>query len=110
MNQRIHPNHHRLTLLIIGILMIPVIVAFPLGFYFSNKYGGDSRQTFSCVLTVMVFGTLAFALTIARGFFCFCYQCKSLLLKQVKLDQEEETRKFICEKCQITWDSKIKIS
>jgi len=105
---RIHPSHRKFTLFIISILLIPVLIAFPLGFYFAQIDGGDSSQAFACVITVMIFGTLASSLLIARSFFCICYQCKKLLLKQVKISTDEE--KFVCENCQIIWDSKIKMS
>ena len=109
MQVKTHPTHALKTKRIIYGLLISVVVSFGVTLYAQEKLSNQIIVNYSTA--VGLFSLVSMLLIVLlRALVCRCPVCKAWLTKQVKVDIDTEARKFVCEKCKIIWDSKVKLT
>jgi hypothetical protein len=103
-----HPTHARTTRRLAAVFMLFAAISWLFGFFFSDG-NGESTQSLIQVSLFMFFGILALFTLVARAYVCKCPDCGRWLTKQEKVDVDEFPRRFICQHCAVTWDSKVKV-
>jgi len=103
-----HPTHARTTRRSAFALLFATMLAFALAFFLSHGSGSSPRDLL-LVSAALVLGTLCLAAFILRGYLCRCAACGRWLVKQEKVDTDLVTRRFVCQHCQIVWDSQVRL-
>jgi len=108
MDVRPHPTHARTTGRLAAIFALLAVIAWPIGFFYSDG-SGESVRDILLVSSILLFGTLALFVFALRAYICKCPNCERWLTKQEKVDIDEQPRRFICQHCNVSWDSKVKL-
>jgi len=108
MHFRPHPTHARSTRRLALALLLATLLSFAVAFFLSDGTGSSPRDL-ALVSAALVLGTLCLAAFILRGYLCRCATCGRWLAKQEKVDTDLSTRRFVCEHCQIVWDSQVRL-
>jgi hypothetical protein len=101
-NIKKHPTHFKATSYIGGLLLVLALGSFVVGIYFQQKGQIESSHTFALsflVNTVLLISWLFFRMKL-----CKCPSCGKWLSKLASGDKLK-SRKFICPKCNIIWDT-----
>ncbi len=106
---RLHPTHARTTRIVMFVLLGCAAIAFWAGFHF-NDHDGSSKQSLMLVGAFMALGTAAMLVAVARAYVCKCPECQAWLLERKKTTPELMTRVFICRRCNMAWDSKLRFN
>jgi len=109
MQVRIHPTHALTTRRIIYGLLVMVLASFAVTYYVQVNLSNQLIVNYSVAVGLV---SLIFMLLIVllRALVCSCPVCKTWLTKQIKVDIDSDTRKFVCEKCNTIWDSKVQLT
>lgn len=97
-----HPTHFKTTCYVGGLLLILALVSFGVGIYFQQK--GHVEVSHKFALSFLINTALLFSWLIFRMKLCKCPSCAKLLSKLV-LGDNRKSRKFICQNCNIVWDT-----
>jgi len=109
MQIKTHPTHALKTRRIIYGLLILVVVSFGVTYFAQENLSNQTIVNYSVVVgLVSMISMLITALM--RALMCRCPVCKAWLVKQVKVEIDTDTRKFICKKCNTIWDSKVQLT
>ena len=103
-----HPTHARHTRFVIAALFAIAVISWAIGYYAQESLEHQFLVNI-CVSIFMISGSLILILFIAREHFLRCLTCKRWLRNRGKIG-ENNTRNFVCSKCNIIWDSAIKVS
>ena len=107
MKERAHPFHAKNTRMAMIFLSLLSAVPFVAAFYVANT--NEKLETLFSVLFMIFLATIGL-IAILRCTISKCPECKTWLQRQKNFhsgDKSEEV-KFICKKCNITWNSGIK--
>ena len=109
MERKPHPNHALKTRwMAIGLFLL-TLLSWGVGYY-SERYLSNKKLLSYSIFFFVIFMICMFLMLALRALICRCPKCKKWLIKQEKVNIDHETRKFICEKCNIIWDSKVQLS
>ncbi len=101
-NIKKHPTHFKLTSYVGGLLLISALVSFGVGIYFQQK--GQVELSHKFALFFLINTSLLISWLVFRMKLCKCPSCGKLLFKLVPGDKHK-SRKFICQKCNIIWET-----
>ena len=109
MQVKIHPTHALKTRQIIYGLLILILASFGATYFAQENLSNQTIVNYS-VGVGLVSGICMLLIILLRALVCRCPVCKTWLTKQVKVNIDEDTRKFICKKCNTIWDSKVQLT
>ncbi|WP_341677330.1 hypothetical protein [Niveibacterium sp. SC-1] len=109
MSVQCHPTHASTTRRLALLLLAATLLAFVCAFFLSEGEG-DSMRDLLLVSATILLGTLALATFILRAYVCRCANCGRWLVEQEKVDTDEMSRRFVCRRCGIVWDSQVRLS
>jgi len=109
MQRKIHPNHASITRWILFGLFLLVMSSYAVVMYAQEILLNQMIVNYSATVG-LVSMILFLAILLFRALICRCPVCKQWLTKQEKVNIDNETRKFICKKCNIIWDSKVQLA
>lgn len=101
-NIKKHPTHFKISSHVGGILLILTLVSFGVGIYFQQK--GQVELSHKFALSFLINAALLISWLVFRMKLCKCPSCGKLLSK-LALGDKHKSRKFICQKCNIIWDT-----
>lgn len=107
MKTEIHPTHTKTTRFVMIALILLAGIAFTIGFYYQEKVD-DQFLVDVFVAIYMFLGLLLMLVFVARAHICRCPECKSWLRNKGKLGVGDN-RLFICKKCNVCWDSQVRM-
>lgn len=102
-----HPTHLRTTRLIVLSLALLGLLLVGLGLRWAEWVNGENEPYLPVFIPGMSLLFAAIAAFGMRAFLCRCPGCSVWLYKQPQPVDDRLTRKFICENCQIIWDTQI---
>jgi len=103
-----HPTHARNSRYIVFFSVIIAVASWGTGFYIYEKF--QDQLLLEVFVTIFMLSVGLFLISITgRAYICKCPRCKTLLFKQQRVD-DEDSRKFVCKRCNTIWDTKVKLS
>lgn len=101
-NIKKHPTHLKITSYIGGLFIVLALVSFGIGMYLQQKAQIELSHKFA--LSFLINTGLLFFWLFFRMKLCKCPSCGKWLSKLAFADKYK-SRKFICQKCNIIWDT-----
>jgi hypothetical protein len=101
-NIKKHPTHFRISSYIGGFLLVLAIVSFGVGIYLQQK--GQIELSHKFAFSFLISCALLISWLFFRMKLCKCPSCGKWLSKLAAGDKSK-SRKFICDKCNIIWDT-----
>lgn len=109
MNTSIHPTHARTTRTAVAVLAGMAVAAFVVAFYLADGTGTSPASVLP-VAAFILFGSICMLVGVARGFVCRCPGCAEWLTRQPQPRTDAQSRRFICTRCSVMWDTGIRLS
>lgn len=97
-----HPTHFKISSYVGGLFLLLALVSFAVGIYFQQK--GQAELSHKFALSFLINTALLISWLVFRMKLCKCPSCGKWLSKLVPGDKHK-SRKFICQKCDIVWDT-----
>lgn len=97
-----HPTHFKVSSLAGGLFLVLAIVSFGIGIYLQQK--GQIEASHKFALSFLINTAVLITWLIFRMRLCKCPNCKKWLSTLAPGDTFK-SRKFICKKCNIVWDT-----
>ena len=101
-NIKRHPTHFKLTSFVGGLLLVLALASFGVGIYFQQK--GPVELSHKFAFSFLIITALLISWLVFRMKLCKCPSCGKWLNKLVP-ENENKSRKFICQKCSSIWDT-----
>jgi len=108
MTIKLHPTHARYTRFIMIVFLLSGVISWIVGYYFQESLNNQFLVNIFISIFMISF-VFIFIIFIARDYFTRCPTCKDWLSNRGTIS-ENDTRIFTCSKCQIIWDTGIKVS
>lgn len=110
MEQRPHPNHVKVWVLLTVVPLALASVTFGLGLYFHDPLSENGLLFNLAAFTFMLLLAIAM-LVLGLGFhFSQCPNCKSWVRRYRPTDGDDKQIRFVCRKCNIIYDTGVKES